>query len=87
MNAPVSARERAATRHAALVEGPGAAMLAGMTLGPPQVYIESDPAGFYLYRSPDGRRRARVDGPYKTPRAALTALAALTAVLATQVSA
>ena len=72
MSEPITARQRAATRHAALIEGP--AVIAGMTLGPSQVYVARFADGWRLYRSPDGRKVAVMDGPaYRTPREALAA--------------
>ena len=72
MSEPITARQRAADRHAALIEGP--VVVAGMTLGPQLVYIIHVSDGYRLYRSPDGRKVAVMDGPaYKTPREALAA--------------
>jgi hypothetical protein len=72
MSEAITARQRAADRHAALVEGP--AVIGGMTLGPSQVYIMRASDGWRLYRSPDGRKPIFMDGPaYRTPREALAA--------------
>ena len=68
MSEAITARQRAATRRAALTEGP--ALTSGMTLGPPQVYLGWDVGGYFLYRSPDGRKRVPMEGRYPTPRAA-----------------
>ena len=45
-----------------------------MPTGPEQVYVMRAADGWRLYRSPDGRHVAVMDGPaYRTPREALAA--------------
>ena len=47
---------------------------ADMPSGQEQVYVMRAPDGWRLYRSPDGRKVAVMDGPaYRTPREALAA--------------
>ena len=47
---------------------------ADMPSGQEQVYVALNEKGFYLYRSPDGRKGVVMDGPaYRTPREALAA--------------
>ena len=76
----ITARQRAADRKAAVLEG--ITISDGMPSGPAQVYVgvlpplpgvAGGPARYFLYRSPDGRRKLPIEGTYKTPKLALAA--------------